>query len=195
MYRLFILAMVFCMSFGACHSDLTLETQMHLNLALTDPALFDEIDTILLLPFPSSSPEDCAVLEEEDVSYSHLMETISELPFIALPKLHTDMDGEHPETIEGPYFRYVFGDLPNGNLSLMTLGSKVMLSDEEKALGYLSVQSDQNESFLGRFPYDSIIARSCIVTRIVEGVDTTVDIALVPHSYSTEPGPNLDGGL
>ena len=197
MNHLSILALIFSLGAWGCPSSLDLQTQTHLNFAITDPALFEEIDTILLLPFPPSSPETCNVLVQEDITYSHLMETISELPFIALPKLHTDMEiqGGHPEGIEGPYFRYVFGDLPNGDLSLMTLGSKVMLTDEEKELGFLSAASDQNQNFLGQFPYDSIVARSCIVTRVVEGVPERIEILLVPHSYGSGPTESLDAGM
>jgi hypothetical protein len=197
MNRISIIGLLLSIGAIACPSTLDLQKQTHLNFAITDAALFEEIDTILLLPFPPSSPETCDVLVQEDVTYSHLMETISELPFIALPKLHTDIDieGGHPEGIEGPYFRYVFGDLPNGELSLMTLGSNVALTEEEKELGFLSATTDQSQSFLGRFPYDSIVARSCIVTPVVEGVPERIEILLVPYSYGDSPAQSLDAGM
>ena len=171
---------------SSCSSELGLDSSMQIHLASTDPALFEQINTLLFLAFPVSSPEDCGNLE--DTTYSQVMETISDLEFIAAPKLHTDMpDIEHPAGVEGHYFRFVYGNLPSGSLDLLSLGSTLSLSPEEAAEGYISAESGQNSTFLQRFPYDTIVARSCLSFQIVKGERIEAPVILRPYTYEAAP--------
>ena len=171
---------------SSCSSQLGLNSSMQIHLAATDPALFEEINTLLFLAFPVSSPEDCGNLE--DTTYGQVMETISDLEFIAVPKLHTDMpDIDHPPEVEGDYFRFVYGDLPSGSLDLLTLGTTQSLTPEEVTLGYISAESGENSTFLQRFPYDTIIARSCLSFQIVKGERIEAPVILRPYTYEVAP--------
>ena len=179
-----------------CSSELGLNSSLQIQLASTDPTLFDDINSLLFLAYPVSSTENCQSLE--DTTYGQVMlETQSELPFVAVPKLHTDNDNieNHPEGVDGPYFRHVFGDLPSGELHLLTLGSTEIMSPEEASQGHITSEAGEEGTFLQRFPYDSMIARSCLTVQIVEGERTEAVLLLFPHSYEEAPRLPEDAGL
>ena len=95
---------------------------------------------------------------------------------VAIRPLHTDLALlEHPEGIEGRYFRYVFNEITTGDLSLLAFGLSEILSEEEAPDGSLTF--DDAVDATARFR----IVRSCVQLTFHGGETNNIVLILFPY--------------
>ena len=171
--------------------------------------LFDDVQSVIFLPFEASTQEDCLSLDGADLE--QLSEIESNLEFIAARKLNTSLQGTaHPadltdqvatcqagtedtaaqEACHIPYFRYKFGALEPGSLTLLAWGTSEPISVEEAKYGYFSSSNmtvpdggvntgNDKLTFLERF-YPQMTAFACLKMHITAGVNKVKPMELFP---------------
>ena len=133
-----------------------------LRLASTNAELFDQIETVVFLPFETSTSledheatgEDCVSLTERESTPEQLSDIASELDFFAVRRIDSAEKQDHPEPVlereedacalsDDPdcsitYFRLVLGKLLPGQLALMAWGTTAALEEGEAPFTSLS---------------------------------------------------------
>ena len=179
-----------------------------------DSAIFDDIESVVFLPFEATTQADCLSLQ--GATLEQMSDLDSSLEFIAARKLDTSLAGiEHPEVLleqqeacaeetgdpdscPVPYFRYRFGALEPGPFTLIAWGTSEPVSPDEAEYGYFSSGTMQtpdgglsadNEklAFLERF-YPRMTAAACLQFQITAGVDLVKEMELFPVGACCDNG-------